>query len=43
MWDDDGGERLNSRLEVSFPTDGEYLVIASSLYGGLGSYTLLVH
>lgn len=40
--DDDGGAGLNSRLEVSFPSDGEYLLIASSVFGGRGLYTLRV-
>ena len=29
--DDDGGEGLNSRLDVTFPSDGTYRVVASSL------------
>ena len=41
--DDDGGEGLNSRLDVSFPEDGVYRVIASSLGGDTGTFTLRVH
>ena len=40
--DDDGGEGLNSRLEVSFPADGVYRVVASSLGGATGAFTLSV-
>ena len=40
--DDDGGEGLNSRLDVSFSSDGVYRVIASSLGGSLGTFTLRV-
>jgi hypothetical protein len=42
MTNDDGGDGLNSRLDVSFPQDGVYRVIASSLGGATGSYTLRV-
>ncbi len=41
--DDDGGEGLNSRLGISFPADGVYHVVASSLGGATGSFTLTVH
>jgi len=41
--DDDGGEGLNSRLGISFPADGVYRVVASSLGGATGSFTLTVH
>ncbi len=37
---DDGGEGLNSRLDVSFPADGLYRVVASSLGGATGVFTL---
>ena len=42
LTDDDGGEGLNSRLDVSFPHDGVYRVVASSLGGTLGTFTLRV-
>lgn len=42
LTNDDGGEGLNSRLDVTFPQDGVYRVVASSLGGSTGSYTLLV-
>ena len=41
--DDDGGEGLNSRLGISFPADGVYHVVASSLGGATGTFTLTVH
>ena len=37
---DDGGQDLNSRLDISFPESGIYRVIASSLGRSTGSYTL---
>ena len=40
--DDDGGEGLNSRLVISFPADGVYRVVASSLGGATGAFTLSV-
>ncbi len=40
--DDDGGEGLNSRLAISFPADGVYRVVASSLGGATGTFTLRV-
>jgi len=40
--DDDGGEGLNSHLEISLPANGVYLVIASSLGGAAGVYRLRV-
>ncbi|HIF05994.1 MAG TPA: hypothetical protein EYQ64_03305 [Gemmatimonadetes bacterium] len=39
---DDGGDGLNSRLDVTFPNDGTYRVVASSLGGSLGTFTLRV-
>ena len=39
---DDGSEGLNARLSVSFPQDGVYHVIASSLGGATGTFTLCV-
>jgi len=42
LMDDDGGAELNSRLDVSFPEDGIFRVIASSLGGELGTFTLRV-
>lgn len=38
--DDDSGDGLNSLLCVVLPADGGYRLIASSLGGGVGSYTL---
>jgi hypothetical protein len=40
--DDDSAGDLDSRIEVSFPQDGVYRVIASSLGGSTGRYTLRV-
>jgi hypothetical protein len=40
LTDDDSGDGLNSRLSVSFPEDGVYRVIASSLGGDSGRFTL---
>lgn len=39
---DDGGDGLNSRLDVTFPETGEYRIIAGSLGGNTGSFTLQV-
>lgn len=38
--DDDGGDGLNSRLCVALDEVGEYRVVASSLSGGTGNFTL---
>ena len=40
--DDDGGEGLNSRLCMAITEPGEYRVVASSLSGDVGSFTLEV-
>lgn len=40
--DDDGGGDLNSRIVFMPKTDGDYHIIATSLDGQLGSYTLTV-
>lgn len=40
--DDDSGDGLNSRLCMSVSEPGEYRVVASSLSGGLGAFTLEV-
>ncbi len=41
--DDDGAGDLDSQLTISFPQDGTYVVVASSLGGGAtGTYTLRV-
>jgi hypothetical protein len=40
--DDDGGDGLHSRIEVTFPDNGVYRVIASSLGGDTGIFTLQV-
>jgi redox-sensitive bicupin YhaK (pirin superfamily) len=42
LTNDDGGDDLNSRLDVSFPEGGVYRVIASSLGGSTGTFTLRV-
>lgn len=42
LTDDDSAGDLDSRLTVSFPESGQYRVIASSLGGSTGSYTLIV-
>ena len=42
LTDDDGAGDLDSRLLVTFPQDGEYRIIASSLGGSTGSFTLQV-
>ncbi|HEX8831336.1 MAG TPA: PPC domain-containing protein [Longimicrobium sp.] len=40
---DDGPDGTNSRLEVTLPANGEYIIRASSLAaGGLGAYTVRV-
>ena len=38
----DGGEDLDSRLQITFPADGTYRIIAGSLGGDGGSFTLRV-
>lgn len=40
LTNDDGGEDLHSRLTVTFPQNGTYRVIAGSLGGNEGSFTL---
>lgn len=40
--DDDGGEGLNSRMDVTFPQRGTYRIIAGSLGGDGGAFTLRV-
>jgi hypothetical protein len=42
LWDDDGGEELNSRLTFTAPTSGTFLVVASSFAEEAGAYTLSV-
>ena len=39
---DDGGEGLHSQISVTFPESGAYRVVASSLGGSTGAYTLRV-
>jgi hypothetical protein len=39
---DDGGDGLHSRLEVTFPENGVYRILASSLGGGTGIFTLQI-
>ena len=40
--DDDGAGELNSRLTITFPVDGDYLVVASHVGGMTGAYTIRV-
>ncbi|MEZ4422298.1 MAG: hypothetical protein R3E98_02725 [Gemmatimonadota bacterium] len=41
--DDDGAGGCNARLTITFPEDGEYRVVASSIFGGAaGAFTLRV-
>jgi hypothetical protein len=42
MTDDDGAGDLNSRITITFPFDGVYVVIASALSTGEGPYTIRV-
>jgi hypothetical protein len=42
MTNDDGGDGLHSRLSVSFPQDGVYRIIASSLGRSTGAFSLQV-
>ena len=42
LTDDDGGEGLNSHIGISFPANGVYFVVASSLGGEVGAYRLRV-
>ena len=42
LTDDDGGEGLDSRIDITFPADGTYRIIAGSLSGDGGSFTLRV-
>ncbi|MCI0684102.1 MAG: hypothetical protein L0Y71_18490 [Gemmataceae bacterium] len=41
-FDDDGGDKLNSRLRFIPGKDGNYQIIATSFGGGTGAYTLKV-
>ena len=43
LTNDDGGSDLDSRLDVTFPADGLYRIIAGSLGGDTGRYSLRVH
>jgi hypothetical protein len=40
--DDDSGGECHSRLSVFLPEDGQYRIVASSLGGGIGAFTLRV-
>jgi len=40
--DDDSGEGLNSRIIYTIPDKGNYKLVATSLAGGFGNYTLTV-
>jgi hypothetical protein len=42
LWDDDGGEGLNSRLTFTAPVSGTFLVVASSFDEATGGYVLRV-
>ena len=42
MTDDDGAGDLDSRITITFPFDGKYVVIASALSTGEGPYTIRV-
>jgi hypothetical protein len=42
LWDDDGGEGLNSRLTFTAPASGIFLVVASSFEEATGGYILRV-
>lgn len=39
---DDGGDGLDSRLDLTFPQTGEYRIVAGSLGGDGGSFTLQI-
>jgi hypothetical protein len=40
--DDDGGDGRNARIRFNCPKDGEYRIIATTYFGGTGSFSLLV-
>lgn len=40
--DDDGGDRLNSRIKITAEKDGAYKIFATTFNGGEGDYTLSV-
>lgn len=42
QFDDDGGEGTDSRLQVTLPRTGRYLIVANSVARSTGSYTLQV-
>lgn len=42
LWDDDGGEGLNSRLTFTAPVSGVFLIVASSFDEETGAYRLSV-
>jgi hypothetical protein len=42
MEDDDGGDGLNSRIHFNCNETGDYRIIATSLGGGLGAFTITV-
>jgi hypothetical protein len=43
LTDDDGGDDLNSRIDLTLPSDGPFTVVASALGGGsFGAYILRV-
>jgi len=39
--DDDGGGACNARIQLTFPADGSYRLVASSLGGATGAYRLV--
>jgi hypothetical protein len=40
--DDDSGEGRNARIQFECPEDGEYRIIATTFFGGMGNFTLTV-
>jgi hypothetical protein len=41
-WNDDGAGGTDSRLEITLPHDGRYIILANSVSQSTGAYTLLV-
>src|SRR5438067_1769606 len=40
--DDDSGEGRDARVQFNCPEDGEYRIIATTFFGGMGGFTLTV-
>ena len=40
--DDDSGGGSNARIQFACPEDGEYRIIATTAFGGMGGFTLMV-